>query len=244
MKTGSEQKRVDGRTEFQLRPIRIATGASPYAEGSAEVQLGSTKMLITASIDSLDPAKEEAGQIFASLNMLPRSMHLRIRDEEMGDVIRQELRSLQQLIVRSLSAAVPAEALNKISITVDCSIVCSDAGIATAAIAGGWVALYQSLRWATMQKLVSADLSITRVAAISCGIIKGQSYIDLCAEEAAAADFTANLVFDEHSKLIDVRGTREREALDLESYISLLNLAAKQISPILLEQERAVLEMG
>ncbi len=246
MKAAEGLKRIDGRTETDLRSLKITAGVNPYAEGSAEVQLGSTKLLITSTIDAVSkdgPRADEAGRIYAQLNMLPRAMHVRIKDPELSEVVKLELQSLQQLVVRALRSAVKPQDTAAITLTLDCNIICSDAGIGSAAIAGSWVAMYQSLRWAMLQKLIRDDVYITRIACLSGGVIGSRVLLDLCAEEAAQADFTATFVFDDHSKLIDIRGIRETTSLEPAIFTSLLNAACTGAGIILKEQERAVLEM-
>ncbi len=241
MKAGEGLKRVDGRNDSELRPVRIAAGASPYAEGSAEVQLGSTKLLITASVEQVSAGAPDGGRIYAGLNMLPRAMHVRIKDAELAEVVKQELQSLQHLLVRSLRTTVKPQDIAAISVTLDCAILCSDAGIGSAVIAGGWVALYQALRWAAVNKLIKDDVYITRIAAVSGGIIGSRILVDLCAEEAAQADFTASFVFDEHVHLVDIRGVCEARAVEPAVYTALLASVSTQIPAILKEQERAVM---
>ncbi len=48
---GTAVKRVDGRAEDALRPVRIGTGALKFAEGSALIELGDTRVLVAASIE-------------------------------------------------------------------------------------------------------------------------------------------------------------------------------------------------
>lgn len=247
MKASEGLKRIDGRLETDLRPLRITAGVSPHAEGSAEVQLGSTRLLITSSVDTIRQeagSTDTGGRIYAQLNMLPRAMHIRIKDAELSEVVKLELQSLQQLIVRAIRAAIKPQDMANITLTLDCNIICSDAGIGSAAICGSWVAIYQSLRWAALQKLVRDDVYITRIACLSGGIIGSRVLLDLCAEEASQADFTASFVFDEHSKLIDLRGSRESASIDPSTFANLLNSASAQAAIVLKEQERAVLELN
>ena len=64
-------------------------------------------------------------------------------------------------------------------ITVDCDVLQADGGTRTAAITGGWVAL-----WLAGQKLVKAKDCIENpimehIAAISCGVHNGEVVLDL-----------------------------------------------------------------
>lgn len=243
MNLGNEQKRADGRSDNQLRPIRIIAGVNSNAEGSAEVTLGETKVFITASVDKItNENSDQAGQIYVSLSMLPRAMTLKISDTSIAEIVQQELSVLQQIIARSLRCAISSSQMQNISITLDCVIIRSDSGIASATIAGAWTALYQALRWAAKEKLLSDNLYVIRIAGISASVYKDRFFIDPCTEEASESDFTLNLVFDENIKLVDIRGNKEKEPLDMSLYLAVLNATSKQVSVILQEQERAVLE--
>lgn len=237
--------RVDGRLDGEIRPMRIHAGTNPYAEGSAEVSIGSTKILVTATIDQ--PAAGEGGApggIAATLNMLPRSTHLRIDNPVLAEALRYELQAVQSLIVRSLRAAVPAADIDRLSIRMDCSIACSDAGIASAAIAGSWVALYQALHWAGYHKLVPQHLPLTKIAAIAGGLVEGRWLLDLCAEEASRADFIANIVFDEQKRVVDIKATREVSAVHLSELTFLMQAASEQIGAMFDAQQQSILDLG
>jgi ribonuclease PH len=47
--------RADGRAPDELRPIVMTPGFMPYAEGSCLVEMGSTKVICTATIDEHVP---------------------------------------------------------------------------------------------------------------------------------------------------------------------------------------------
>ncbi len=236
--------RVDGRSQSQIRPIRILANTSPYAEGSAEVLIGATRLLITASIDpsgeNSDGSLGQTGGIVASLQMLPRATHVRIRNPLVREALQQELRSIQELVVRSLRAATTPSQLQNCTITLDVSVICADGGIATAAVAGAWVALAQALSWASAQRVLAADLKITPVAALSSGLIDGHWCIDLSAEEASTAESIVNMVFDQNGLLLDLKATRETGAMEVEKLSSLLEMASKHVGLIFDEQLRAL----
>src|ERR1700709_1574830 len=68
--------RPDGRTADQLRPITITRGWQRYAEGSALVQFGETKVLCAASVVQGVPRWRKGsglGWVTAEYSMLPRA---------------------------------------------------------------------------------------------------------------------------------------------------------------------------
>jgi len=243
----NEFERVDSRKQSELRPFKITAGTNPYAEGSAEVLVGSTRVIVVASVDKLSDselAEGVGGTIVTSVSMLPRSTHVRIENQLISQALELELQSIQALLGRSLRAAISAEQISKIKLTVDCCVVCSDAGIAAAVIAGGWVASFQAMRWAALNKLVGQDLFINRVAAVTGGLVNGNWVLDLCAEEARDADFVVNFVIDEKQNVVDIRAGSEKAPIANEYFSQMLSSATEQVALIFAEQERAVLELN
>ena len=68
--------RPSGRTNDQLRDVRITRNYTKHAEGSVLVEFGDTKVICTASVDtSVPPFLRGKGQgwVTAEYGMLPRS---------------------------------------------------------------------------------------------------------------------------------------------------------------------------
>ncbi|MGC8623086.1 MAG: exosome complex protein Rrp42 [Candidatus Micrarchaeia archaeon] len=65
--------RDDGRKFMQYRSIRASVGTIPNAEGSAEVNIGNTKVLagIKIDVDTPMPDKPEEGNLIVSAELLP-----------------------------------------------------------------------------------------------------------------------------------------------------------------------------
>jgi ribonuclease PH len=69
-------KRADGRAWDELRPVKITSGFQSFAEGSALIELGKTRVLCSVSVDEKVPAFLRGGGggwITAEYGMLPRS---------------------------------------------------------------------------------------------------------------------------------------------------------------------------
>ena len=67
--------RSEGRRPDQLRSVTIEIDVSPYAEGSALISTGDTRVLCTASVEEGVPpwrAASGAGWVTAEYAMLPR----------------------------------------------------------------------------------------------------------------------------------------------------------------------------
>ena len=68
--------RTDGRAADELRPVRITPGYLPYAEGSALIEMGQTRVVCSASVEErVPPFLRNRGQgwITAEYAMLPRA---------------------------------------------------------------------------------------------------------------------------------------------------------------------------
>ena len=66
--------RNDGRKNDELRPVKIVTGFSRYAEGSCLIAMGNTMVLCNASVEEKVPPHVEAGGwVTAEYSMLPRA---------------------------------------------------------------------------------------------------------------------------------------------------------------------------
>ena len=226
----TESARVDGRAPEELRPVKIQAGISPYAEGSAEVSFGNTKLLVTASVEAERPRWMEepgAGWITAEYGMLPRSTHTRMRREASSGRQGGRTLEIQRLIGRSLRAAVDLKTLGKITVKVDCDVLVADGGTRTAAISGGWVALHQALNKAHAAELISKPVSMNGIAAISMGVVSGEPLLDLCYEEDSGAEFDCNLVFNDSLELIEIQGTAEGAPISASRLGELIELGEK-----------------
>src|SRR5882762_8212524 len=169
--------RPDGRKPDELRAITIAPDFSKYAEGSALIAFGETRVICTASVEEKVPGFLEGqgkGWVTAEYAMLPRSTHTRSGRNAGG-----RGQEIQRLIGRALRAAVDTRALGPRQITVDCDVIQADGGTRTAAVTGGWVALALAVRRLRAAEKITKDPIRLSVAAISAGIIEGEARLDL-----------------------------------------------------------------
>ena len=231
------------RNPDQMRSVSIIRNINPYAEGSAEVCFGNTKVLCTASVETDVPGwlrESGGGWVTAEYGMLPRSTHSRMRRESTSGKQGGRTLEIQRLIARSLRRAVDVEKLNGITIKVDCDVICADGGTRTAAISGGWVALKQAIDWAKNEKLIDSSIEVCPIAAVSVGVVSGQRVLDLCYEEDSSADFDLNLVFNDKSNLIEIQGTAEKGDIVLDDLNAMLELGIKGSKEIFSEQAKAL----
>ena len=220
--------RPSGRSADQMRELTMELGFSKYAEGSCLIKFGDTHVLCTATLETKAPPflrGSGKGWVTGEYGMLPRSTHGRMGREAARGKQSGRTQEIQRLVGRSLRAAVDMEALGECQIRIDCDVIQADGGTRTASISGGYVALYQCL-----QKMVAdgilKDIPIkNEVAAISCGVYKGQPVLDLDYDEDSSAETDANFVMTGAGQIIEVQGTAEEAPFSEEELMRMLRLA-------------------
>jgi ribonuclease PH len=237
------QTRPDGRKPDQLRPVTIETGVNLFAEGSALISMGLTRVLCTATWDDKPPPHRKGtgeGWVTAEYAMLPRATQQRTARERGAGRIDGRSQEIQRLIGRALRAAVDMPAMGERTIIVDCDVLQADGGTRTAAITGGFVALHLAF-----QKLIERNqlrvLPIKHmVSAVSVGIVQGQPRLDLNYLEDFAAETDMNCVVAEDGRFIEVQGTAEHEPFARDEMDQLLKLAVKGTGELVEAQRKAL----
>lgn len=236
--------RIDGRFNDQIRPVSIELGVQSYAEGSALISTGDTRVLCAASVEDGVPRflrGSGRGWVTAEYSMLPRSTHTRTRRESAP---RGRTQEIQRLIGRSLRAAVDMEGLGERTLTVDCDVVQADGGTRTAAITGGYVAVYHAL--VTLRAGGGLqDLPLrSAVAATSVGVVDGEAMVDLCYHEDHRAEVDFNIVMTGAGEFVEVQGTAEHGTFSRASLQEMLTLAEKGVGELIEAQAAAVSALG
>ncbi|RKY03730.1 ribonuclease PH [Candidatus Poribacteria bacterium] len=236
--------RIDGRAPDQLRPIRIIRNYIKHAEGSVLISFGDTKVICTASVEERTPRFMEeqdikgTGWITAEYSMLPRATSTRHVRESTKGRLNGRTQEIQRLIGRSLRAVVDLQALGERTIWIDCDVIQADGGTRTAAITGGFIALWDACEKLRKQGLID-EMPITDfMAAVSVGIVDGVKMLDLCYEEDYKAEVDMNVVMTGRGRFVEIQGTAESTPFSKEDLDDLLQLAWKGISQLIrLEQE-------
>ena len=237
-------KRADGRAWDELRPIQITPGFQSFAEGSALIELGKTRVLCSVSVEERVPGflrGEGSGWITAEYAMLPRSTVTRTpRDSSLGRVAGRS-QEIQRLIGRSLRAVTDLTALGERTFVVDCDVLQADGGTRTAAITGAYVALHQAMQTLANMGVIASIPLKNAVAATSVGIVHSYRLLDLCYDEDYKAEVDFNVVMTSKGEFVEVQGTAEAKPFSRETIDSLLSLAEKGIKQ-LFEIQQAALE--
>jgi ribonuclease PH len=230
-----------GRANSELRPVSIETGVAPYAEGSALIAFGETRVWCTASVDERVPPwleNSKRGWVTAEYSMLPRATHTRTsRERASGSGRSQEI---SRLIGRSLRAGIDLRGLGSRQIVIDCDVLQADGGTRTAAITGAHVALEMACKHLVGARILKASPVVARVAAVSAGMVSGSARLDLEYREDAAADVDCNVVMDSRGKLIEIQGSAEGQPFSRENLDTMLDLAQRGISQLFELQIKAL----
>ena len=234
--------RHDGRRADEMRPVAISRSVSLYAEGSALIEWGNTRVLCTASVeDKVPPFLKGSGRgwVTAEYAMLPRSTQTRTpRDSVKG--IGGRSHEIQRLIGRSMRSVVDLAALGERTIWVDCDVLQADGGTRTASITGAFVAVVDALRnlreRQAMKRLPLAGL----VAAASAGQVDGAVFLDLDYVEDSRADVDFNVVMTQGGKFVEVQGTGEGGPFSRGSLEEMLDLAERGIRRLIDLQEKCL----
>lgn len=235
--------RPSNRALDQMRAITIETGFSKHAEGSCLIKCGDTHVLCTASVETDVPRWMKGsgkGWVTAEYGMLPRSTGERMNREAAKGKQSGRTQEIQRLIGRALRAVVDMKKLGENQVKIDCDVIQADGGTRTASITGAYVAMHLAFQHMVNIGLISEVPLTDSVAAISCGIYKGQPVLDLDYDEDSAAETDANFVITGKNGICEIQGTAEESPFTEEELLELLKLAKKGCGELASIQKRAL----
>ncbi|MFD1624662.1 ribonuclease PH [Azospirillum griseum] len=237
--------RPSGRALDQLRTVSLEPGFSKYAEGSCMVRFGNTHVLCTASVDETVPRflkNTGLGWVTAEYGMLPRSTHSRTDREAAKGKQSGRTQEIQRLIGRALRAVTNRAAMGEKQIKIDCDVIQADGGTRTAAITGSYVALHLAFQHLIDIGALKTMPLTDQVAAVSCGIYKGNAVLDLDYPEDSNAQADANFVLTGKGGIVEIQGTAEETPFTQPQFLELLELARKGVDELVALQ-KAVLKI-
>ncbi len=235
--------RHDGRSNTQLRPVRILRNYIKHAEGSVLIEVGDTKVICTASVEErIPPFKKDSGEgwVTAEYSMLPRATVVRNQRDISKLKLNGRSSEIQRLIGRSLRTIVDLKLLGERSITIDCDVIQADGGTRTASITGAYVALVDACRTLVKNGLISKMPVIGAVAATSVGIVKGEELLDLCYIEDSNAEVDMNVIMTGEGEFIEIQATGEKSSFSKKQMDQLLNLAESGIQELIKAQNEVL----
>jgi len=231
------------RKNTDLRPINLSPNFVNNADGSCMIEIGNTRVICTATIDSRAPIWLKGsgkGWVTAEYGMLPRSTNDRMQREAKSGKQSGRTQEIQRLIGRSLRASVDLDGLAEKQIIIDCDVIQADGGTRTASITGGWLALKLCIEKMLKIGIISKNPLKTQVAAISCGIVNGEVLMDLDYEEDSTAEVDANIIFTKEFELVEVQSTGEEKTLLTQDLLIMLDMVKNKSTEILQAQLNAI----
>ncbi|HHU76761.1 MAG TPA: ribonuclease PH [Firmicutes bacterium] len=239
--------RVHRREKGKVRDVLIKRGYLRYAEGSALIEIGNTRIICAASVEENVPPwmkGEKRGWITAEYSLLPRATHKRnIRDAARGR-IGGRTSEIQRFIGRALRAVIDFQALGERTIWLDCDVLQADGGTRTAAVTGAFVALAEACYHLFMQKKITRFPIKDFVAAISAGIVDDKTLLDLSFAEDRSAQVDMNIVMTGRGELIEIQGTAEKRPFSKDELDQLLALASSGVELLISAQKESLGEIA
>jgi ribonuclease PH len=235
--------RSDGRSPLQIRPVKIIRKYLRHPEGSVLIELGSTRVICTASVEEDVPRflkNSEQGWVTSEYAMLPRSTLTRTTRESSTGRIGGRTQEIQRLIGRSLRSVVDLTSFGKRTIWIDCDVIQADGGTRTASITGAFVALVDAFGVLRKKGVLTAPPLKDSVAAISVGMMGKKIYLDLCYEEDSKADVDMNFVMTGSGRLVEVQGTAERTPFEDQDLRRMTETARKAIRQLTETQKKCL----
>ncbi len=241
--------RVDGRRPDELRPVHIERGFLRWADGSAVIASGRTKVVCSANVsDGVPPFRRGTGKgwITASYGMLPGSAEQRISRERMLAAGRTH--EIRRLIGRSLRAVTTLWPLGERTVHIDCDVLDADGGTRTAAVTGAYIALYDALLKHLRERRIGPWPLRDFLVGVSVGVVDGEALLDLTYAEDRRAEVDLNVLLTGSGDFVELQGTGEGAPFGQDALDDLLGLARSgaqtlvQIQQATLGVERADVE--
>ena len=219
--------RNNNRKNDEIREIKITKEYIKYPEGSVLIELGNTKVICNATVEEKVPPflkGSSKGWITAEYSMLPRATNTRTKRESSNGKLTGRTMEIQRLIGRSLLAAIDLKKLGERTIMIDCDVIQADGGTRTAAITGGYLALELAVKKLLDSDKILENPIISKIAAISVGIVDGEVLLDLEYEEDSKAEVDMNIIMNDKEEFVEIQGTGEGKTFNLKELNALLDI--------------------
>ena len=231
------------RKNNQIRPISIKKNFNINADGSCLICLGNTKVICTATFETDVPPwlkNKQSGWLTAEYGMLPTSTDSRNRREAKQGKQTGRTVEIQRLIGRSLRTVLDLKAFPSGQFIIDCDVIQADGGTRTASITGAYVALALAVKKLLKKGILTKNPIKDSLAAISCGVVNGNTLVDLDYTEDSMADVDANFVFAKKMGVSEVQISGEKTTFNLKAVSQMLKLSLESTKEIFRLQEKII----
>jgi ribonuclease PH len=184
---------------------------------------GDTHVLCSATVEDRVPPHlrgKGTGWVTAEYAMLPGATSDRMQRESVRGKLGGRTYEIQRLIGRSLRGVVDTSVMGEKTIVIDCDVIQADGGTRCASITGGYIALVLALRKVKLEKAI-----VSKIAAISVGIVGESTLMDLEYTEDSGAEVDFNVIGTDAGTYVELQGTAEGKPFDRSQMDALLDLA-------------------
>jgi len=228
------------RAPGQLRPVKITIDTLDFADGSALVEMGRTRVLAAATIDERVPPFLKGtgrGWVTAEYAMLPRATAERTPRERGAGKISGRTQEIQRLVGRALRAVTDLKALGERQIIIDCDVLQADGGTRSASVTAGCVALGLALKKMIDRGLLDHMPLRHLVAGVSVGIVNGRPLLDLDYAEDSQAELDMNVIETDRGELVEVQAGAEKNPFSRQELLALLKMADRGLVRLIKAQK-------
>ncbi len=229
-----------------MRRVKITRNVMKFAEGSALIEVGDTRVLCSATVeDRVPPFLRDKGEgwVTAEYAMLPRACAERVPRASVRGWSSGRSLEIQRLIGRSLRAVVDRGFLGERTVLLDCDVLQADGGTRTAAVTGAFVALHDAVSRLKRDGSIEHWPVNAFCAGISAGIVRGEPTLDMCYDEDGTSEVDMNVVMADDGRLIEVQASGEDARFSKETFDRLLAMATAAIGR-LFDLQKRVLGVG
>ena len=227
----------------KIRPLEITPNFQPNNRSSCLVKLGNTHVCCSAILEDRVPSflrNSGKGWLTAEYGMLPSSTSERMDREAAKGRQSGRTQEIQRLIGRSLRCAVNLDILGEKTIKIDCDVISADGGTRTASIIGGYVSLARAINYYKSNFNITKGIITNQIAAISVGVVKGTSCIDLDYIEDSSAEVDCNVVMANDGQFIEFQSTGEEAKFSKKTILDFIELVENSMPDIFAIQNQAI----
>ncbi len=232
------------RKKNELRPIHIESNYVKNSLGSCLISFGNTKVICTANFSNDVPRwlkNKGSGWLTAEYSMLPGSTSERtLRESKNGKQTGRTI-EIQRLIGRSIRNIVDLKKFPDGQFILDCDVLEADGGTRTASITGSYVSLCLAIKKLMETGTIKKNPIKDYIAAVSCGVLNGDVFVDLDYSEDSIADVDANFVFTKELGIAEIQISGEKNTFSLDQVTKMINEAKKAADQIFKIQESVIL---
>lgn len=235
--------RKDNRKENEIRTVNFEKDVIKHAEGSVLIEVGDTKVICAATVENKVPPfmrGENRGWVTAEYSMLPRATQTRNIRESAKGRISGRTNEIQRMIGRSLRSVVDLNSLGERTLWIDCDVIQADGGTRTAAITGGYIAMFQALTGLMKEKALKELPLKNYLGAVSVGIVEGKVLLDLNFEEDYNAEADMNVAMTDEKGFVEIQGTGESYPFSKEKVNKMISFAEEGVEDIIKAQKKFV----